>query len=80
MWEAGFDVAMSALASAVIARAILRSPDFASLLAPLCARTDRGVAVAMVLPARNGSWVVGAGSRSDHRDLMDARGSLFVWR
>ncbi len=80
MWEAGFDVAMSALASAVIARAILRSPDFASPLAPLCARTDRGVAVAMVLPARNGSWVVGAGSCSDHRDLMDARGSLFVWR
>jgi cardiolipin synthase len=46
-------------------------PD-ATVLEALCAAAHRGVEVALILPARNDSWIVAAASRSYYRRLLDA--------
>lgn len=46
-------------------------PD-ATVLEALCAAAHRGVAVTLVFPKRNDSWIVAAASRSYYRRLLDA--------
>ncbi|MEO7916866.1 MAG: cardiolipin synthase [Dokdonella sp.] len=46
-------------------------PD-ASVLEALCAAAHRGVAVTLIYPAVNDSWIVAAASRSFYRRLLDA--------
>ncbi|NLN68500.1 MAG: cardiolipin synthase [Alcaligenaceae bacterium] len=40
--------------------------------AALCSSARRGVATSLVLPARNDSWFVGAASRSNYSELLEA--------
>lgn len=40
--------------------------------AALCSSARRGVATSIVLPARNDSWFVGAASRSNYSELLEA--------
>jgi cardiolipin synthase len=54
-------------------------PD-ASLQAALCAAANRGVAVTMVLPARNDDFAVGATSRSYYLDLLNAGVRIFEYQ
>jgi cardiolipin synthase len=54
-------------------------PD-ASLQAALCAAANRGVAVTMVLPARNDDFAVGATSRSYYLDLLTAGVRIFEYQ
>ena len=54
---------------------IVTTPYFVpddSLLNALCTTAYRGVAVTIVFPARNDSWIVGAASRSYYWDLLAA--------
>ncbi|PIE55859.1 MAG: cardiolipin synthase [Desulfobulbus propionicus] len=46
-------------------------PD-ATVLEALCSAAHRGVAVTLVFPQRNDSWVVAAASRSYYRNLLEA--------
>lgn len=46
-------------------------PD-AAMQAALCASARRGVAVTIVMPAKNDSWFVGAASRSHYSELLEA--------
>lgn len=46
-------------------------PD-TTVLEALCAAAHRGVAVTLIFPARNDSWVVAAASRSYYRKLLEA--------
>ena len=48
--------------------------------AALCACARRGVATAIVFPARNDSWVVAAASRSYYADLLDAGVNIFEYQ
>ena len=50
-------------------------PD-ATLLDALCSAAYRGVAVTLVFPARNDSWIVAAASRSYYRRLLEAGCSI----
>jgi cardiolipin synthase A/B len=45
-----------------------------------CACARRGVAVTVILPARNDSWVVGAASRSYYADLLAAGVRVFEYQ
>jgi cardiolipin synthase len=45
----------------------------------LCAGARRGVAVTLILPARNDSWVVAAASRSYYADLLVAGDRIFEY-
>ena len=51
-----------------------------SMQAALCASARRGVAVAIIFPARNDSWVVGAASRSYYADLLAAGVRIFEYQ
>jgi cardiolipin synthase len=53
-------------------------PD-GSIQAALCAAANRGVAVTMVLPARNDDFAVGATSRSYYQDLLSAGVRIFEY-
>jgi cardiolipin synthase len=53
-------------------------PD-GSIQAALCAAANRGVAVTMVLPARNDDFAVGATSRSYYQDLLGAGVRIFEY-
>src|SRR5262245_11055850 len=46
----------------------------------LCASARRGVAVTVIFPARNDSWVVGAASRSYYGDLLAAGVRIFEYQ
>jgi cardiolipin synthase len=48
--------------------------------AALCASARRGVATAVIVPARNDSWVVAAASRSYYADLLAAGVQVFEYR
>jgi cardiolipin synthase len=50
------------------------------LQAALCASARRGVATAIVFPARNDSWIVAAASRSYYGDLLDAGVRIFEYQ
>ena len=54
-------------------------PD-ATVLEALCAVAWRGVAVTLILPARNDSWIVGAASRSHYRRLLSAGVRILEFR
>ena len=52
---------------------VISTPYFVpdeSILRALCAAPRRGVAVRLLLPARNDSWLVGQASRSAYADLL----------
>lgn len=49
-------------------------------VASLCTAARRGVRVALVLPARNDSWLVGAVSRSHYADLLAAGVEVFEYQ
>ncbi|TCI00161.1 cardiolipin synthase [Roseococcus sp. SYP-B2431] len=51
-----------------------------ALHAALCAAGYRGVAVTLVLPARNDNWAVAAASRSYYADLLEAGVRLLEYR
>lgn len=54
---------------------IISTPYFvpnASLLESLCAAAHRGVAVSLIYPKVNDSWIVSAASRSYYHQLLDA--------
>lgn len=54
---------------------IISTPYFvpdATLLESLCAATHRGVAVTLIFPKVNDSWIVSAASRSYYHKLLDA--------
>lgn len=51
-----------------------------SMQAALCASARRGVAVTIVFPARNDSWIVGAASRSYYADLLGAGVRIFEYQ
>ena len=51
-----------------------------SMQAALCASARRGVAVTIVFPARNDSWIVGAASRSYYADLLAAGVRIFEYQ
>jgi cardiolipin synthase len=53
-------------------------PDEA-MQAALCAAARRGVPTTIVFPARNDSWVVGAASRSNYAELLEAGVRLFEY-
>ena len=50
-----------------------------SMQSALCACAQRGVAVTMIFPARNDSWIVGAASRSYYAELLAAGVRLFEY-
>ncbi|WP_027014860.1 cardiolipin synthase [Comamonas composti] len=54
-------------------------PD-ATVLEALCATALRGVAVTLIVPARNDSWIVGAASRSNYRRLLAAGVGILEFR
>ena len=54
-------------------------PDEA-MQAGLCASARRGVHTAIIFPARNDSWIVGAASRSYYADLLAAGVRIFEYR
>jgi cardiolipin synthase A/B len=45
----------------------------------LCATARRGVAVTMIMPARNDSWIVAGAARSFYRELLDAGVRIFEY-
>jgi cardiolipin synthase len=51
-----------------------------AMQAALCAGARRGVAVTLILPARNDSWVVAAASRSYYADLLAAGVRVFEYQ
>ncbi len=51
-----------------------------SMQSALCASALRGVAVTIIFPARNDSWVVGAASRSYYADLLAAGVRIFEYQ
>lgn len=51
-------------------------PDY-SLLNALCAAAYRGVAVTLIFPKRNDSWVVASASRSYYRQLLEAGVTIY---
>ena len=51
-----------------------------SMQAALCASARRGVAVTIIFPARNDSWIVGAASRSYYADLLAAGVRIFEYQ
>lgn len=54
---------------------IITTPYFvpdATVLESLCAAAHRGVAVTLIFPKRNDSWIVSAASRSYYHQLLDA--------
>jgi cardiolipin synthase len=51
-----------------------------SMQAALCASARRGVAVTIIFPERNDSWIVGAASRSYYADLLAAGVRIFEYR
>ena len=51
-----------------------------SMQAALCASARRGVAVALIVPERNDSWIVGAASRSYYADLLAAGVRIFEYQ
>jgi len=53
-------------------------PD-ATLLDALCSAAYRGVAVTLVFPARNDSWIVAAASRSYYRRLLEAGCQIYEY-
>lgn len=75
------------LVSTLIASAhhelVISTPYFipdATVLEALCAAAWRGVAVTLILPARNDSWIVGAASRSNYRRLLSAGVQILEFR
>lgn len=50
-----------------------------SMQSALCACARRGVAVTMIFPARNDSWIVGAASRSYYAELLAAGVRIFEY-
>ena len=75
------------LVSTLIASArrelVISTPYFipdATVLEALCAAAWRGVALTLILPARNDSWVVGAASRSNYRRLLAAGVRILEYR
>ena len=54
-------------------------PD-ATVLEALCAAAWRGVAVTLIFPRRNDSWVVAAASRSHYRRLLQAGVRIFEFK
>ena len=46
----------------------------------LCASARRGVAMTIIFPARNDSWIVGAASRSYYGDLLAAGVRIFEYQ
>jgi len=57
------------------ARVTISTPYFvpdATVLDALCAAAHRGIAVTLILPRRNDSWIVAAASRSYYRRLLEA--------
>jgi cardiolipin synthase len=48
-----------------------------SMQAALCAAANRGVATAIVFPARNDNWAVGAASRSCYAELLAAGVAIY---
>lgn len=75
------------LVSTLIASAhhelVISTPYFipdATVLEALCAAAWRGVAVTLILPARNDSWIVGAASRSNYRRLLSAGVRILEFR
>ncbi|WP_300059804.1 cardiolipin synthase [uncultured Roseobacter sp.] len=62
---------------------ILSTPYFvpdATVLEALCAAAHRGVAVQLIFPKRNDSWVVAAASRSYYRKLLSAGCQIHEYR
>ncbi len=62
---------------------ILTTPYYVpneSMQSSLCATAYRGVAVTLILPERNDSWIVAAASRSYYQDLLTAGVKLFEYR
>jgi cardiolipin synthase len=45
----------------------------------LCAAAHRGVSTALVVPARNDSWIVAAASRSEYTDLLAAGVQIYEY-
>lgn len=50
-----------------------------ALQTALCNAARRGVAVTLVFPARNDSWIVAAASRSYYADLLEAGARIFEY-
>ena len=50
------------------------------MLEALCAAAWRGVAVTLIFPRRNDSWVVAAASRSHYRRLLQAGVRIFEFK
>ncbi len=62
---------------------LLSTPYFvpdATVLEALCAAAHRGVAVSLIFPKRNDSWVVAAASRSYYRKLLSAGCRIFEFK
>lgn len=62
---------------------ILTTPYFvpdATVLDALCAAAHRGVAVTLVYPKTNDSWIVAAASRSYYRRLLEAGCVIYEYR
>jgi len=62
---------------------IISTPYFvpdATVLEALCAAAWRGVAVTLIFPKRNDSWIVGAASRSTYHRLLKAGVSILEFR
>ena len=50
-----------------------------SLQNALCTAAYRGIAVTIIFPARNDSWIVGAASRSYYGELLDAGVKIYEY-
>ena len=66
-----FEAAMYAAQRDLVITTPYYIPDEAMQMA-LCASARRGVAVTIVFPARNDSWIVAAASRSYYQELLEA--------
>ncbi len=73
----------SALMNGARQRVTISTPYFVPnsiVLEAICAAAFRGVAVTMIFPERNDSWIVAAASQSSYRNLLDAGVEIHEYR
>ena len=79
----GLSDTMCAMLFAAQERVLVTTPYYIpdqQTQAAICAAALRGVAVTMILPARNDNWIVGAASESHYNELLDCGVRLHAFR
>jgi cardiolipin synthase len=81
--ETGLSDTMCAMLYGARNRVLVTTPYYVpdqQTQAALCAAALRGVAVCMIMPARNDNWIVGAASQSHYEELLRSGVRLHAFR